>query len=474
MKGVFEVDTEGLKAIQLRKPKYHVVRELIQNAWDENITRCSIWFMYYRGTATIVVEDDSPVGFRDLKDAYTLFGNCYKRPDPEKRGRFNVGEKQVFSICQSAMIQTTTGTIIFDKTGRHRKRDKTKRGTRVEVKVRMTKDEYKEMEKFVSLMIFPRNINFVINEESVVPHKYKYRTRAKLSTEFLKNGVMRKTARTTNIFLYDILNTFESRLEQGQAYLYEMGIPVCPIDGNFSVDVNQRIPMGIDRDTVSNAYLQDIYAIVLNETHDELKPSESSENWVRIGMSDDRVETKAVKTVVEKRFGDKVVVATPGDRNSIDEAISNGYNVVYGSELSKDEWTNVRRDDIIPSSSDVFGRGVVPSKSIKPDEYMERVIELVNRIAHNLMGGLDITVEFKSWDSSYSAIYGNKTLTFNVKTCGRDFFLDPTDTRLLALIIHELCHEYGHHTEKAYLNAICKMGAQLTFLALTQKSFFDI
>ncbi len=70
------------------------------------------------GYVIIEVLDDSKKGFRDIKDSYTLYKDTYKRKDPEKRGRFNLGEKQVFSICDKAQVQTTTGTVIFDENGR--------------------------------------------------------------------------------------------------------------------------------------------------------------------------------------------------------------------------------------------------------------------------------------------------------------------------------------------------------------------
>ena len=43
------------------------------------------------GKAEFVVEDDSPDGFRDLTEAYTIFAESYKKVDPEKRGAFNIG-----------------------------------------------------------------------------------------------------------------------------------------------------------------------------------------------------------------------------------------------------------------------------------------------------------------------------------------------------------------------------------------------
>ena len=42
MKNWFEVSKEGLKELQLRKPKHYVLRELVQNAWDEDIKRCEV------------------------------------------------------------------------------------------------------------------------------------------------------------------------------------------------------------------------------------------------------------------------------------------------------------------------------------------------------------------------------------------------------------------------------------------------
>ena len=52
---------------------------------------------------------------------------------------------------------------------------------------------------------------------------------------------------------------------------------------------------------------------------------------------------------MKKRFGEKVCVANPFDKQSIDEAISNGYNVIYGSEMSKEEWGKVKENNLIQS-----------------------------------------------------------------------------------------------------------------------------
>ncbi|MEK6881391.1 MAG: hypothetical protein AABY22_17340, partial [Nanoarchaeota archaeon] len=108
---IFEVDVKGLRQLQEGKPKWFIVRELLQNAMDEDITQCTIYMRYEYGKAYITVEDDSPIGFRDLTDAYTLFKDTYKRTDVKKRGRFNFGEKQVLCLADNARIISTTGGV---------------------------------------------------------------------------------------------------------------------------------------------------------------------------------------------------------------------------------------------------------------------------------------------------------------------------------------------------------------------------
>lgn len=70
-KNWFEVSREGLRELQAGKPKDFVVRELIQNAWDEDISICCLNTTHQNGgVAEIRIEDDSPEGFRDLSHAF--------------------------------------------------------------------------------------------------------------------------------------------------------------------------------------------------------------------------------------------------------------------------------------------------------------------------------------------------------------------------------------------------------------------
>ena len=52
-KSWFEVSKEGLKELQEGKPKHFIARELIQNAWDEQIKTCLFDAEWNNGKAKI-------------------------------------------------------------------------------------------------------------------------------------------------------------------------------------------------------------------------------------------------------------------------------------------------------------------------------------------------------------------------------------------------------------------------------------
>ena len=459
----FEVDKKGLRELQAGKPKHYILRELIQNAFDEPITECRATLKYNKGKTTIKINDDSPIGFRDLRDSYTLFKHTYKRKNPEKRGRFNVGEKQAFSICESARVETTKGTIIFDKKGRRKSSKKTDKGTRVIVEVKSNKKEFEEMLSVIKTYLVPRGISFIVNEKTI-SFKEPYKVfEAKLITEIEQDNILKRTIRKTKVHI----------LKSESPFLYEMGIPVQKIECEFGIDVQQKIPLSIDRETISPSFLRDLYAEVLNQTYEEIETDDSSQIWIREGISDDRISKEAVESIMEKRFGKKVCVANPFDKQSIDEAISRGYNVVYGSEMSKEEWDKVKENNLISSSSDLFGTNFTNAESIKPNKNQKRVEEYAKKIAKRLLN-LNLNVEFvKGGVNMVVAQFGGNTLTFNVSKL-RGFFDEPISSRTTDLILHELGHYAGMHTERKYLDLITKMSGELVMTALKEPEFFKV
>jgi len=465
MKCWFDVDKEGLKKLQEGKPKHYIVRELIQNAWDEDISLCEVFIhLDEEGRCIVSVLDDAPDGFKDITDAFTLFKHTTKRHNPNQRGRFNLGEKQAFARCDYCSVETTKGTVQFSKKGREQKNNTLEKGSKITVIFKATQDELEDIHFWISQYLPPKNIEYRINHRKI-PYKMPWKIISeRLRTELAgQDGVLRKTTRKTKI---DIYKPFT---ETQPVFLYEMGIPICKIDCDYGINVQQKIPLSVDRETVPESYLQDLYTILLNNVHEELTEDNCSQSWVRIGSSDESVSSEAINSVVNKRYGDKVVVANPFDKRSIDEALSNGYRVIHGSELSKEEWNNIKRDGAIKSSSEIFGKGSVGATYIEPTRQMSEVAMLAKKIA-NLCLGVKITVLFYKSDATCLAEYGNRTLSFNVKRLGQKFFNTPLNT--LSLILHELGHEKGHHTEASYHRAITDMGERLVIEALENPKFF--
>lgn len=464
MKRWFEVSREGLKELQMGKPKHFIARELIQNAWDEQTKVCSFGASWDKGKAIITVEDDNPTGFKDISDAFTLFKSTSKRSDPTKRGRFNIGEKQVLSICEEAVVATTKGTVIFDKQGRRMSKVKIERGSKITVWVKMTSEEFHEMMAIVRTYLIPKGIRFLVNGETML-YRQPYKTfQTTLLTEREINGSFAKTRRITDVCVH----------KSERSMLYELGLPVTEIDCQFSIDVQQKIPLSIDRDTVPNAYLKALYAEVLNVTYGDIEKDQSSATWVRLGMTDERVSKEAVRGIVVKRFGDKVAVANPFDPISVDDALSHGFNVVHGSELSKEEWENIRKAEAIKSSSELFGQSFTEAITIDPDENMEKVKWLALKIAKTVLG-IDLTVRFvKSPKASVNAQFGDNVLTFNVSRLGKEFFSPAVSSKTIDLIIHELGHYAGNHTEASYHELLTKLAGELVTIALVNPAFYKI
>lgn len=458
----FEVDVKGLRALQKGKPKTFVIRELIQNAWDENIKTCELYVEYVNGDIFVTVTDDSPEGFKNLRDAYTLFGDTSKRRNAEQRGRFNLGEKQLISVCDYASIETTKGTVIFDKKGRRESKKSRDKGTKVTIKFKGKKSDFDELVDYAKTLIVPSKIDYYVNSQKIKSKEILKEFESSLLTEIEDNGFLKRTRRKTKINI----------LKEETSQLYEMGIPIMDIDCEFSVDVQQKVPLSFDRDSVNQTFLKELYVEVLNNSYEEIEEDSSSASWIRLAMTGKGVLKEAIDKILKNRYGDRFVVANPFDSRSVDEALSNGYHVIQGKEMSKEEWANIKEHDLIQSSSDLFGTNFTNAPRVEPDQKQKETADYAKRIAKKFLG-FNIGVEFvKGGTNMVTAQYGGRQLTFNVSRLNNGFFDKPISVRTTDLILHELGHEAGHHTEDNYHKLITKLGAELTMLALKEPEFF--
>jgi len=475
----FEVDKEGLRKLFQHKSRAFAVLELIQNAWDESgVTEVDVTLkpIPNRSAAKLVVRDDAPEGFKDLAHAFTLFAESHKKNDPTLRGRFNLGEKLVLALCEEASIKSTTGTVNFGKDGRTRSRSKTEAGSVFEATLLIDRKGLQEARQQVFRLFPPPGIKTTFNGD-VVPYREPLKefevTLPTLTSD--EEGNLRPTRRKTSVAVYEKLNG-ES------ASLYELGLPVVETGDRWHVNIGQKVPLTLERDNVTPSYLRKVRVYVLNNMADEIDKDDAT-TWARDAVSDRECSTEAVNRSLDLRFGKKRVAYDPSDPEANSRAFSQGYTVIHGSSLSRDEWDSVRRSEAAPPAGQI-----TPSPrpfsddpdapevdKILPEDWTDdqrRTVNYVESLSQALVRS-PVHVDIIRLPGFYSATYCRGRLSLNFNRLGKRFFqgvtsgdVDTVDECHL-LIIHELAHHYeSDHLSSRYHEACCKLGARLARILL--------
>lgn len=477
----FAVDKSGFAQLMTRRGTHLLVAEPIANAFDQNVTyvRVTLEAVPDRPQARLVVEDDDPNGFEDLAHAWTMFRNTSKRKDPSKRGRFNLGEKAILSICSEAHIATTTGTVVFDDNGRRRTAAKREAGSVFDGTLKLTRKELAGAEELIRQLVPPTGVTFTFNGDHIPAREPVVTIECTLPTEAPDpEGYLRRTARKTTVNAYAPTN--------GETpMLYELGIPVVELpDHPWHVDVQQRVPLNVERDNVTPSFKRTINVLLLNHLHKELDIEQATSDWAREASGDDRVEQGAIATVMDLRFGSERVSYDPSDPEANSIATAKGMTVVTGGSLSKNEWANVKRFDAVKPagrvtpSPRVLTEMTLGTSDELPDDRlsagMKGLRTYIEELTPRVMNGCKVKVSFVNKRSiSAGAFYGSRTLTFNIARLGRKWF-DGRGEKQNDLIIHELGHEYeGNHLSTGYYKALTQLGAALVALALTDPGFFQ-
>jgi len=474
----FEVDKKGLANLLGRRGKAFLVHELVQNAWDTNATRVDVNLVSLPGRklARLTVEDDDPEGFKDISHAFTLFAESAKKGDAEKRGRFNLGEKLVLALCKEAKITTTTGGVKFSDKGRQVIGATTMSGSIFEALIPLTDAELGEMTKSVACLIPPAGIATFYNGDALLERMPLHEFEITLPTEIANaEGQLRRTERKTKVQVFD-------PQDGEQASIYEMGIPIVETEDKWHYNVLQKVPLNMDRDNVTPHYLKTVRAAVLNAMHEKLTPEDASTPWVREGAADENATKEATEKVMDLRFGKKRVIFDPSDLEGNKLAVSEGYTVIPPRSLNKDEWDNVRKHDLAKPAGQVtpspkpYSPEGDPLKILPELEWtdpMKRVAEYARWLAQELLGNNRLHVIIAreaTWP--YGATYGMDQLTLNLGRLGHDWF-KSVGQHTDRLLIHEFGHHYAaDHLSKEYYDALCKLGAKMTALALQYPEVF--
>ena len=477
VKNRFEVSTEGMRLLQEGRPLWQLVKELVSNSWDEpTVYECTVRInSSKRGLIEIQVEDNG-CGFSDITDAFTLMQPTNKRTIADVRGRFNIGEKELLSTAYDGVIETVGKTVEFPHTGgRKVKSNKRTQGTLITVNVKGRKDEIQECVDQLVTFIPPTRVNY--NIESDIANVGKLQLRTLLATTKVTlptilsttiNEPMRNTKRVTKMHIYKYGNPNSKILSESKGRLFEMGIPVCEHQAPYDIDIDQKIPLPPNRDVVSDGYMQNVYAEVLNVTHDDLTDVTASSNWVTKAIESKRTRKATVKAVMKVKLGDNAVLLNPFDKEANERAYASGKALVDAKTLSPAERTRYKEEAGLQTTkfwSDKDGTVTVVTKVTKE---MKEVESYTKWLAKKLLG-IDIQVKFVHDSNSFTACYGSKVLQYNLNKLSKGFFKNSPTLEQTSLILHELSHDRGSELRshgEDFVHELGRLGAVAVFKAL--------
>ena len=437
----FSVDTEGMRQLNADRKPWTLVKELIQNSWDEfpNATTCRVEVQSSADTEqeTVVVVEDNGGGFADIRDAYTLMAPTAKRLDPAKRGRFNLGEKEIMSVALSGEIETVGQTVMFPaEGGREVNTNSRTSGTKISAVMPWSQAQRSELVESLKRFI-PNGCGLVVNGQEVRNRSAVIEFTATLPTvlQDAPGSPMRPTSRKTKVSVYE-------PYENDTGWLYEMGIPIQPIDCRWDVDIHQKVPLPPNRDTVGRAYLKSISAEVLNETHHLLEEDRFADTWVRTAMEDKRINSDAVKTAAAKRYGEKTLIWS-NDANANMRAVDMGYQLVHPRSMSPEERHNIKTLGGIQTAREVFGRDTALSFPAEMNDTRRKFAEWVKEIAIKC-GMTGTCVQFFYCDKTNTAAMCSgdseyQLVSFNASILTDEWF-SQRGVDQISLIIHELAH----------------------------------
>jgi len=472
----FEIDERAFRAQNLHRPPGHLVRELVQNAFDEEgAKRVILEVRSEPGYTRISIEDEVPRGFQDPKEIWTIFASG-KKDSPLKRGRMGRGLKEMIAVSDDVIVETVGKTVHFkwkrkefERTVRANSRE---RGTLIVCEIpSWTAQDAQDIRWYLKLFIPPPGLDFQMVGLTLPTYTRADSFEASLPTVFVENEVMVQRVRKTEIRLYSLQN--------GETpWIYEMGIPIEPIKDDgfpFHIDVQQRVPLKPERDVVPRSYLRQVFGCLANHRMEKMSREDASKLWVEEAVSSAVFDKeKAGALYVKKRFGENVVRLNPMDPDNNVRAVQDGLPLV---DLRGQ--TDAVRDLVrthAPSTSQVFAPSFGEAETIPEDDWTDDEKDFV-AFAQWLGGKLSIgafEVEIYTMDRDrYCATWNDvlRQVNVNRKRVGKRFFARGNTATWVNLLVHEFAHRKGNGHDQSWYQEFGRLSG-LAFMAAVENVEF--
>lgn len=438
--GRFDVDTEGFRNQMSELQPYRLMQELIANTFDEDSVKDTYfkvdWNEKTRQVEVLVTDDGN--GFRNIKEVFSLFGRSYKRGIPTKSGKFNLGEKEFMAVAETGYVRSRDWKVSFYEDKRKEDTELTNfDGTSIFGTFKWPKKSVKEAIRELNKVIVPKDKKLFINNQLVKPKKLVRSIKGILKTEIEdeETGKMLSRTREADIDLYQLE-------EDETAMLFEIGIPVQNFEKRtdmlWNVDVRQKVPVGIKRDVVSDAWLVDLYVILVEECHDLISIGEASSTFVMRSMS--KVSKETARDIVKKKYGTENVYISSQSDSDANEGVNSVGGQFIGNEMNRYEKEHLKDLKILKNATEDFGSSSASySNPVEPNEQMKYYANIVKAVARDVLHK-EITIQFVNSDATKSAWYGMSDLTYNLEKLGGKKFFDEFSVTGIGLLVHELSH----------------------------------
>jgi len=142
-------------------------------------------------------------------------------------------------------------------------------------------------------------LTLIINGEEISRREPLHKFEHQLPTEI--GDDLRPSRRVTMVEVYDP--------GVDVPMLYELGIPVVETEDKWHINVCQKVPLNIDRDNVTPAYLRQVRVAVFNQMHRHITEEDATTTWVTEASSDKECSPEAAETLRIKRYGERSVAS---------------------------------------------------------------------------------------------------------------------------------------------------------------------
>ncbi len=451
-----------------------LIHELVQNALDNDATIIDVQLKPQGDLTYLRREEDHPAGFENLRDAWTLFRGTTKRAQPDKRGRFNIGDKLVIARWERAKVSTTTGSATCDGTGRHCSSQGTAKGSKFEGRLKLSQKERREIAEAIAQLLPPAQPKIRFNGREIETRTPDHIITATVPTEIKnKRGKPRRERRETTIALH--------RAREATGWILEMGLPVAKVEEPSLYDIQQRLSQNRERAGLATRLVQEIRAKCSGTTKAMVARENLTGNSVSDALESNHCLPILAAQIITERFGKTIATQRPEASKT---ATSHDYTIIPEGNFSQETWKKLRSAQATqpasklypspkPYSTDGTPLRLLDQGKLTPRARLqiERLEMLASRLVNHPI--TTILVDEPAWH--FNATYGpSGTLTWNWVALGTALFENSIGETQLSLLIHELGHEKsGDHLAAAYHKALTEYGARLAILALTNPTLFD-